>query len=162
VASQEAAAGARHSDVSDPDGEPPSFDTSTAHPARVYNYWLGGKDNYEAVAPASRIVYVENDPIVLAHARALLTSTSEGASEYIEADVRDPDTIVREADATDRFNARRVASQFTPRTREEIAMFFDGLEIIDPGLVPVTHRRALAGPRQAQSVVGCLGRRPVS
>jgi hypothetical protein len=114
---------------------PVSFDTSIAHPARVYDYWLGGKDNYEAdreaakqviaanpnvlpgvranraflrravqylageagirqfldigtglptaenthevaqsIAPESRIVYVDNDPIVLAHAQALLTS----------------------------------------------------------------------------------------
>ena len=51
----------------------------------------------QEIAPESRIVYVDNDPIVLTQARALLTSTPEGASEYIEADVRDPDTIVREA-----------------------------------------------------------------
>ena len=129
------------------DGEPPSFDTTIAHPARVYDYLLGGKDNYEAdrdaarlalaampsigaaaradraflrraveylageagirqfldigtglptadnthevaqgVAPDSRIVYVDYDPIVLAHSRALLDSTAEGATAYIEAD----------------------------------------------------------------------------
>src|SRR6266568_619343 len=123
---------------SDTAGEPPSFDITRAHPARVYDYWLGGKDNYEAdreaaetvievmpsilegvranraflrravqylageagirqfldigtglptaenthevaqaIAPESRIVYVDNDPIVLAHARALLTSSPE-------------------------------------------------------------------------------------
>jgi S-adenosyl methyltransferase len=135
-----------------------SFDTGVAHPARVYNYWLGGKDNYAAdreaaehavaanpnilpgvranraflrravqylagearirqfldigtglptventhevaqeIAPEARIVYVDNDPIVLAHARALLTSTPEGATAYVEADARDTDTILAEA-----------------------------------------------------------------
>ena len=135
--------------------EPASFDITRAHPARVYDYWLGGKDNYEAdreaaqqvieampnilagvranraflrravqylageagirqfldigtglptaenthevaqaIAPESRIVYVDNDPIVLAHARALLTSTPEGATAYVDADARDTGTIL--------------------------------------------------------------------
>jgi hypothetical protein len=130
-------------------------DTSVAHPARRYDYWLGGKDNFaedrksgDAIAavfpsirtaalenrrflgravaflagevgidqfldigtgipagdnthevaqrinPAARIVYVDNDPIVLAHARALLTSTEQGATAYIDADLRQPDTIL--------------------------------------------------------------------
>ena len=141
--------------------ERPSFDTSVAHPARVYDYWLGGKDNFQAdreaaaqmievlpnilpgvranraflrravqylageagirqfldigtglptaenthevaqsIAAESRIVYVDNDPIVLAHARALLTSNPEGATAYIDADARDTATIVREAAKT--------------------------------------------------------------
>ncbi|MCX5064512.1 SAM-dependent methyltransferase [Micromonospora lupini] len=132
------------------------IDTSVAHPARRYNYWLGGKDNFQAdrdsgdaiaaafptirtaalenrrflrravgylareegirqfldigtgiptadnthevaqaVAPESRVVYVDNDPIVLAHARALLSSTTEGATAYIDADLRDPERILR-------------------------------------------------------------------
>ena len=50
----------------------------------------------QATAPECRIVYVDNDPIVLVHARALLTSTPEGATNYIQADLRDPDTILRE------------------------------------------------------------------
>jgi len=127
-----------------------------AHPARVYDYWLGGKDNFpadreaaeraiaalpiirvaaranraflgravrylaaeagirqfldigtglptspnvhevaQAVAPESRIVYVDNDPIVLVHARALLTSGPQGVTSYVDADLRDPDTILR-------------------------------------------------------------------
>jgi S-adenosyl methyltransferase len=142
-------------------GEPASFDTTVAHPARVYDYLLGGKDNYEAdrdaaeqalevmpsvadgaranraflrraveylageagirqfldigtglptadnthevaqrIAPDARIVYVDNDPIVLAHSRALLDSAPGGATAYIQADVRDPAGIVREAAAT--------------------------------------------------------------
>ena len=129
--------------------------------ARVWDYWLGGKDHYEVdrmagekvaeqvpgivaaartdrlflgravrhlageegvrqfldigtglptadntheiaqrVAPDSRIVYVDNDPLVLVHARALLTSSPEGATSYIDADVRDPERILREAAAT--------------------------------------------------------------
>jgi hypothetical protein len=54
----------------------------------------------QAVAPESRIVYVDNDPLVLVHARALLTSAPEGVTNYIEADLRDPDTILQEAART--------------------------------------------------------------
>ena len=48
----------------------------------------------QRLAPESRVVYVDNDPIVLAHARALLVSTEEGATAYIDADLRDPDKIL--------------------------------------------------------------------
>jgi S-adenosyl methyltransferase len=51
----------------------------------------------QATAPASRVVYTDNDPMVLIHAKALLTSTPEGATSYVEADVRDPDRILAEA-----------------------------------------------------------------
>ena len=139
----------------------PGFDTSVAHPARVYDYWLGGKDNFAAdreaaervlavspglrfrvranraflarsvrylaadagirqfldigtgipsannthevaqsVAPDARIVYVDNDPIVLVHARALLTGTEQGATAYIEADLRDTADILAQAART--------------------------------------------------------------
>jgi len=54
----------------------------------------------QAVAPESRIVYVDNDPLVLVHARALLTSSPQGATDYIEADLRDPDKILDGAAAT--------------------------------------------------------------
>ncbi|MFF4837832.1 SAM-dependent methyltransferase [Streptomyces sp. NPDC001315] len=54
----------------------------------------------QRVAPEARIVYVDNDPLVLAHAHALLTSTPEGATAYVEADVRDPEAILREAART--------------------------------------------------------------
>jgi hypothetical protein len=137
-----------------------TFDTSVAHVARVYNYWLGGKDNFAAdraaaeqaiaafpdivlsaranraflrrsvtylvsagirqfldigtgipsannthevaqrLAPECRIVYVDNDPVVLAHARALLTSTPEGATSYIEADLRSAEQILETAAET--------------------------------------------------------------
>jgi len=54
----------------------------------------------QAVAPESRIVYIDNDPIILVHARALLTSTPQGATDYVQADLREPDTILREAART--------------------------------------------------------------
>jgi hypothetical protein len=54
----------------------------------------------QAIAPGSRIVYTDNDPMVLVHAKALLTSAPGGATSYIEADVRDPDTILAEAART--------------------------------------------------------------
>ena len=137
------------------------IDTTVPQSARIWNYWLGGKDNYEVdqqagdqfreiypgiedgaraaryflaravrhlageagvtqfldigtglpnvdnthqiaqrVNPQARIVYVDNDPLVLAHARALLTSTPEGVTHYVDADLRDPDTILREAAET--------------------------------------------------------------
>jgi S-adenosyl methyltransferase len=142
-------------------GVPPQLDTSEAHSARVWNYLLGGKDNFAAdratgdliltmfpgiahiarvqrrflaravrylaadagitqfldigtglptannthqvaqqIAPHARIVYVDNDPLVLVHAEALLTSAPGGVTSYIEADVRDPDTILRDAAGT--------------------------------------------------------------
>jgi O-methyltransferase involved in polyketide biosynthesis len=141
--------------------EPTGLDPSVSHSARIWNYWLGGKDNYavdraagdrvaemlpiivvqaradraflgrairylageagirqfldigtglptadnthevaQRVAPESRIVYVDNDPLVLVHARALLTSTQEGKTDYTEADLRDPDTILAQAART--------------------------------------------------------------
>lgn len=132
----------------------PHIDTSVPHPARRYNYWLGGKDNFEAdrasgdaiaqahpsvriaaienrrfllravqflaeqgirqfldigtglpgpvnvhdvaqaVDPAARVLYVDNDPIVVTHARALLTGDPRGRTDYLEADLRDPAGIL--------------------------------------------------------------------
>jgi hypothetical protein len=138
--------------------KPPEFNTRVPHPARVYDYWLGGKDNYEAdrraaeeaiqifpktvqsarscraflsravryltaeagirqfldlgsglpsvqnvhevaqsIAPESRVVYVDNDPVVMLHAKALLASSAEGATGYIQADIRSPDLILAKA-----------------------------------------------------------------
>jgi hypothetical protein len=57
-------------------------------------------DVAQAIAPESKIVYVDNDRLVLVHARALLTSSREGVCEVVDADLRDPDTIVREAAKT--------------------------------------------------------------
>ncbi|WP_327007703.1 SAM-dependent methyltransferase [Dactylosporangium sp. NBC_01737] len=141
------------------DTAPPAVDVSVAHPARRYDFWLGGKDNFAAdrlsaqriaaahpnvrtgvlenraflgravrylaadagirqfldigtglpaannvhevaqgIAPHSRVVYVDNDPIVLVHARALLTSTPPGRTAYIDADLRDPASILASPD----------------------------------------------------------------
>jgi S-adenosyl methyltransferase len=254
------------------------LDTSVAHPARVYDYWLGGKDNFAAdreaaeqviaanpdvvpgvranraflgravrylagdagvrqfldigtglptadnthevaqqVAPACRIVYVDNDPIVLTHARALLASTPEGATAYVDADVRDTGTVLEGAAATldlrkpvavmllmilqyvpdpedpwgivarlleavpsgsylvvsdtaadinseavaesaRRYNQRLGSVRQTRRTRAEFARFFAGLDLVEPGVVPLPQWRALASPSQripAYAAVGC-------
>ncbi|MGH3170096.1 MAG: SAM-dependent methyltransferase, partial [Trebonia sp.] len=139
-------------------GEPPAFDTSTAHIARVYDYWLGGKDNFAAdreagdeayvaypdmpssvranraflrravrfmtesgirqfldvgtglpsannthevaqsVSSDCRVLYVDNDPMVLAHAHALLVGGHQGSTAYFDADARDPEKILRGAE----------------------------------------------------------------
>jgi trans-aconitate methyltransferase len=244
--------------IPDDGHEPPDIDISVAHQARVYDYWLGGKDNFAAdreaaekaartnpevvavsranraflgravrylaaeagirqfldigtgipsannthevaqgVAPESRIVYVDNDPIVLAHARALLASAPEGETAYLDADARDPDTILARAAGTLDFSqpvaimvlfilqviedpyaltsrlldavpagsylaisipasdiqpeaqaalTRRLAEDvpgvtITFRGHAEVARFFDGLELLEPGVVPVNHWR---------------------
>jgi hypothetical protein len=233
------------------------LDTSVAHPARVYDYLLGGKDNFAADreagerlltvvpfireqaranrlflgtavhylvragvrqfldigtglpaannthevaqrnAPDARIVYVDNDPMVLLHAETLLTSTPEGRCDYIDADLRDPDKILSAAARTLDFGhpvavmimvvlnfiadddhpyeiTRRlmdavpsgsyltishvasdiqsdvvataardynasVATSVTARPRAAVARFFDGLELVPPGVVPLGH-----------------------
>ena len=139
----------------------PPFDPTVPNPARMWNYWLGGKDNFAAdrqaaervleampslpliaraarlflidavhqlatehgirqfldigtglptadnthdvaqrAAPESKIVYVDYDPVVLTHAQALLTSSPEGQTDYIQADLRDTDTILKGAART--------------------------------------------------------------
>ncbi len=263
--------------------EPPEIDTSVAHVARVYDYWLGGKDHFAAdreagdeairaypdmhssvranraflrraveyltaeagirqfldigtglpsannthevaqgIAPESRIVYVDNDPIVLAHARALLTSSPEGATGYLDADARDTDKILTEAaqlldfrepvgvmlvailqligDDDDPYQlvatlldavppgshlvithvpsdmqrqARGVAEaasrlsqlmtqRVTPRSQAQVAKFFDGLELIEPGVVPIQQWRP-ASEAEATARAGMwggVGRKP--
>jgi hypothetical protein len=261
---------------------PLPFDTSKAHQARVYDYVLGGKDNYEAdraateawlridpgmaftaranraflgravrylaaeagmrqfldigtgiptagnthqvaqaIAPQSRVVYVDYDPIVLAHARALLIGSEAGATEYIDADLRDTDTILDRAaqlldfsqpvavtllsilhaipDADDphaivakvmdavppgshlavshvgsellqedkqdgvRNLANRVAQQTpTYRSREQMARFFDGMDLVEPGIVRVEEWRAdpgTAGAPARSSLWCAVGRK---
>ena len=232
------------------------FDVSVPNPARMWNYWVGGKDNFAAdrqaaeqvlevmpslpliarlarrflidavhrlaagygvrqfldigtglptadnthdvaqqAAPQSQIVYVDNDPVVLAHARALLTGSPEGETDYIPADLRDTAAILSGAgrtldfsqpvavlliavlhfipDADDPYaivarlmDARAVRQlpgdrpcrprhpdraiaemtrrynelspvPVTPRTGEQVARFFGGLEVIEPGVVPI-------------------------
>jgi len=61
----------------------------------------------QEIAPESRVVYVDNDPIVLTHARALLTSSPEGRTAYIDADLRDPAAILSSAQLRDTLNLDR-------------------------------------------------------
>ncbi|WP_326627954.1 SAM-dependent methyltransferase [Nonomuraea fuscirosea] len=260
---------------------PHGINPNIPHSARVYDYWLGGKDNFEAdrrvaeqtmaavpgiresarnnraflgravrhlarlgvrqfldlgtgipsqgnthevaqaEAPDARVVYVDNDPIVMAHARALLTSTPEGRTAYIEADVREPRTILKHPDvlgtldfdqpialvmvailmhisddddpgglvkayaqalppgsflvlshltldlvsketAEDYLEATRPqAMHRTPRTGEQIARYFDGFELVEPGLVAVSewHDTPLF-PDPAAWMYAGVGRKP--
>ncbi|ARQ72093.1 SAM-dependent methyltransferase [Streptomyces marincola] len=264
-----------------PGDEPVSkIDTSVPHSARIWNYWLGGTDNYEVdrmagdqyreafpgivdiaqasraflarsvrtlvlqggvrqfldvgtglptadnthqiaqrVAPESRVVYVDNDPLVLMHAHALLTSTPEGATDYREADLRDPAAILAAAAATldlsrpvglvlsgilghvprherakeivrrlmeglpsgsylslnegtdtdetyVRAQAAYNASGAVPyhlRPVERIAEYFDGLDLLEPGVVPVTRWRpdfTVPGDRPGIGQAGGVARKP--
>ncbi|MFD6949130.1 S-adenosyl methyltransferase [Nocardiopsis sp. TSRI0078] len=258
----------------------PSIDTSTAHSARVLNYWLGGGDHHpvdrelgeriartspeivalaradreflvrvvthlageegvrqfldigaglpsadnthevaQAAAPESRVVYVDNDPMVLAHARTLLTSTPEGSTYYIDADLTQPDLLLDQArelldfdrpialtvmgtlghfpadgstyalvrayvdalppgsffamcDSTDTSPqiveaARRwneaAAVPIHLRTVEELERFFDGLELLEPGVVSVPFWRpgpASAGRPEEVAQYGGVARKP--
>ncbi|MFH7340252.1 SAM-dependent methyltransferase [Streptomyces sp. KHY 26] len=236
------------------------INTSQPHTARIWNYWLGGKDNYEVdraagdqirqlhpgigeyaradrlflgravrhlvkdvgirqfldvgtglpsadnthevaqrIAPESRIVYVDNDPLVLAHARALLTSTPEGRTDYLDEDLRNVDAILEHAAKTldfsepvalmllgvvifieedekayglvrqlmDRLPAgshlvlshtvthpampdvdeavkfwnEHGTPKLTQRTPADVARFFDGLELLEPGVVSCSRWR---------------------
>ncbi len=231
-----------------------TIDPTVAHIARVQDYWLGGKDHFEAdrvagdeaiaqlpdmvasvrntraflgrtvrflageqgvrqfldlgtgiptasnthevaqhVAPESRIVYVDNDPMVLAHARALLTSSREGRCAYIDADIREPEKILSTAaevldftepvavvlmavlqfvpDEDDPHGIVRrlmaavpagsylvishpasdiqaaamagmasrlnelMAQRVKPRTKDAVTKFFDGLDLVEPGVI---------------------------
>jgi hypothetical protein len=256
------------------------FDTTVPSPARMWNYWVGGKDHFAAdreaaariqaampglpaiarsvraflidivhsltvdygvrqfldigtglptadnthdvaqrAAPESRIVYADYDPVVLTHARALLTSTPEGKTDYIQADLRDTDAILTAAartldfsqpvavlllavlhfipDADDPYGivkklmdavpagsflvvchapsdinpgeiaemTRRYnesgAEQMRPRSHEEIMRFFEGLEMIPPGLAPLSGWLPpdRADPRSGSAVAG-VARKP--
>ena len=105
----------------------------------------------QRIAPESRIVYVDNDPVVLAHAHALLTSGPGGVTDYLDADLRDPDTILREAARTldfDRPVALALAAilhfvEDVPRSKADILRLLtdNALEAIEPGIVPVHHWR---------------------
>ena len=150
--------------------ERPSIDTTVPHPARRYDYWLGGKDNFaidresgdaiearwpdivvavrqnraflqravryaaargirqwldigtglptadnthevaQSIDPTCRIVYVDNDPLVMVHARALLTSAREGATSYVGADLREPEKILKSPELTATLDLRKPVS----------------------------------------------------
>jgi hypothetical protein len=251
------------------------------HSARIWNYWMGGKDNYEVdraagdawiavnpeivneakqsrqfliravhylaeeagirqfldigtglptmqnthevaqqVAPESRVVYVDNDPLVLTHARALLTNTSpEGVTTYIDADVHNPGQIISDAHNVVKFNqpiavmfmgilghladydeARSILAQvlravpsgsylalydgvntdkakveaeeayaetgavaYHNRSPEQIGRFFEGLEMVGPGLVSISQWRldpAVVGTVKPTGSYGAVARKP--
>jgi hypothetical protein len=172
----------------------------------------------QVIAPESRIVYVDNDPIVLVHARSLLTSSDEGMADYVDADVHDPATILREAAKTldysqpvglmlmgvmnfvvDDARARAIVSELmaafpsgsyltvqhpasedpamvecirrwnqhgkeklVARPREEIITYFDGLELLEPGVVTLNEWRP-DDPALAEKFVpsyAAMGRKP--
>jgi hypothetical protein len=244
------------------------IDMTRPHPARRYDYWLGGKDNFQAdrdaaeaiaavfphirtaarenrafmqravsflaaevgvrqfldigtglptannvhdvaqgIAPESRIVYVDNDPLVLTHARALLTSSDQGVTAYIDADVRKPEKILADSAVRETLNWSEpvalllvavlhfvedhedpygivnqlvtalpagsylvlshatfdpldpdtiaamnavndgIKPRFSPRTMSEVSRFFEGLDLLEPGIVSVSDWRPGPGPR---------------
>ncbi|MGW5612244.1 SAM-dependent methyltransferase [Streptomyces sp. NPDC003877] len=264
---------------------PPSgsarLNTGVAHNARVWNYWIGGKDNYEVdqqvgehvagmfpiirdiaradrdflgravsflagergvrqfldvgtglptadntheiaqrIAPESRIVYVDNDPIVLVHARTLLTGTQDGVTAYIDADVHDPEAILERAAGTldftepvavmmlgilnfvlDTDKARDIAHRvmaavpsgsylvlthptfddelggagqipamkfwnenatppITARSGADIAAFFEGLDLLEPGMVSCGQWRARPGSAVLVPQYGAVAVKP--
>jgi len=266
----------------DPDPEEDlqvTLDTSVAHPARVYDYWLGGKDNFaadreaaeqviaanpnvlpgvranraflgravrylageagvrqfldlgtglptaenthqvaQATAPDARVVYADNDPMVLTYARALLTSTPQGATAYLQADIRDTDKVLagaaetldfskpvavmalmilqyvpddddpwdivrrvldplapgsyltvsdtvrdidtgRVTEGAARLNQRMGPTQLTLRSRPEFERFFDRLEMVEPGIVPLPQWRAPGSEYPIPCYAG-MGRKP--
>ena len=255
---------------------PSEIDTSRPHAARIYDYYLGGKNHFAAdretadkvlqawpharvaareqrkflgravrylteaagirqfldigtglptannthqiaqsVAPASRIVYVDNDPLVLVHARALLTSDPQGATAYIDADLHDPGTILAEAagtldltqpvaltllgvvnfisdddqaysivrrlvdavpsgsylvvshtitspttaamDSAVAFWNEHGTPKLTQRTPEQVARLFDGLEVLEPGVVSCSRWRPEATPFGEPAEVALYG-----
>jgi hypothetical protein len=100
----------------------------------------------QRAAPESRVVYVDRDPIVLAHAHALLRGTPEGVTRYIYGELREPEAILRasaetldfthpaDSRAPFRHNAE-MAESVVLRTREQVAALFGDLESIEPGVV---------------------------
>ena len=171
----------------------------------------------QSVAPDAHIVYVDNDPLVLVHARALLTSSPEGMTDYIDADMRDSDSILREArntldlsqpvglmlmgvlghfesdeeargivnrimdvlpsgsyfgmyDSCDTSEAVREAARiwnisanpkYHLRTPERIAAFFEGLELVEPGVVMTNAWRPDADTSSVVTDQYCgIGRKP--
>jgi hypothetical protein len=254
------------------------IDTSTPHSARIWNYWMGGKDNFAAdreagdayvqsfpgivplakqsrqfliravrylaaevgirqfldigtglpvmenthqvaqrAAPESRIVYVDNDPLVLVHARALLTNTTpEGVTAYIDADLRNPGQVLADAsnvlnlnlpvavmfmgvlghiadddevlsivsrvmagvpsgshlvlwDSTNTSEGFDEAQQgyddtgavpYALRSPEQVGRCFQGLELVEPGLVSISQWRPESDDAVAVDGYGAVGRKP--
>jgi hypothetical protein len=101
---------------------------------------------------------VDNDPVVLSHAKALLASGPEGATAYVDADLRDPETILAAAMAeiADTMN-ELVAEKVTFRTQAEVLRFFDGFELVEPGVMPVPQWRPASDLEAASPTVMWCG-----
>ncbi len=100
---------------------------------------------------------MDNDPLVLVHARALLTGSPEGATDYLGADLHQPARILEAAART--LDTGAVPYQL--RTPEEIASFFDGLELVEPGIVSCPRWRPDPGAEPADvDAFGGVGRKP--
>ena len=184
---------------------PVDLNTSVPHSARIYDYLLGGKDNFEAdraaaaaivesapslpismranrqymvrvahylaaehgirqfldigtglptspnlhevvqeVDPTARVVYVDNDPIVLVHARALLTSSPEGATAYIDADLRDVDAILTSAEVKQNFDLTRPVAVSLIAVLQFVSDEDEAHRIIDGLLAPFPASSTLA------------------
>src|SRR6266511_510508 len=113
----------------------------------------------QELAPESRVLYVDNDPIVLAHARALRPGTPQGRVWYIQADLREPQAMRGLAAVSEQGGIPNV-----PRTFAETEPFFAGLELVEPGLVPILAWRPDPGlPRRdprSVYVYGGVARKP--
>ena len=182
----------------------------------------GTLDVAQRIAPASRVVHVDNDPVVLAHAHVLLRSTSEGASAYVDGDLRDPEAILREAAQTldlarpvalvlaevldlvpddddphgivarlvdavppgsylvvshltadvrpepmaalaERLNCS-ARETYVLRDHAEVRRFFDGLDLVEPGVAPIDRWRPGrlapgAARRRSPSIYAAVGRK---
>jgi hypothetical protein len=113
----------------------------------------------QAIAPESRIVYVDNDPLVLAHARALLTSLPEGACDYLDADLRDPEVILRDAARTLDFTRPAAVLlvavlHFIPDASDPPAIVAALAGALAPGsFVAISHLTSDFAPRQVAAGV---------
>ena len=260
-----------------PDPAGTGIDTTVPHSARIWNYWLGGKDNYavdreagdaykavfpgiavvartsrafltravrylaaeagmrqfldigtglptannthqvaQFVVPESRIVYVDNDPLVLAHARALLSSSPEGSCDYLDADIRNPEGILETAaglldfsqpvalmlmgimghftddeaypivsrlqaglpsgsyfalydgaNTNEAFNQAQQgyndsgAVPYHLRSPEQFRRYFEGMDLVEPGVVPLVQWRPDPDTEQAEIYSYCgVARKP--
>jgi hypothetical protein len=139
-------------------GGPPRIDTTVAHSARVHDYWLGGKDNFAADRAAGDADY---DPVVLQHARALLTSGPRGTVNYLAlSQVASDIEPERMPEAARQYNSRARETQ-RHRTHAEVTRFFDGLELLEPGVVVVPQWRpqSTAAAEAHSGMWGGVGRR---
>jgi hypothetical protein len=131
-------------------GQAPGLDTKHAHSARVYNYWLGGKDNYPADQEAAEQAIAANPGIVadvranrafLARADdpygmvATLVQALPAGSYLVLAHPASDIRAAKMAEMTRRVNERMSGPRATMRDRDAITRFFDGLDLVEPGVV---------------------------